>query len=323
MITHRFDQGWGPQYAIKQFEQQLVDQYVSKCHLDTVLINSTWYSQDYHRQVMDALNGLKFDQIVLISMIDAAIPQKQWYQELGCVVREIGYYAGIDFIDFWALAVDKYFERPTFDCTDPLTIDTAYMCLNRKPHWHRKKFYNQLVELGIVEHGLVSLGNDHLLPAKALPVDAGHCVLAPNSGPEQYGIPNDIMSLGHTMNWKRIFLNVVTETQYDISKSYFVSEKIYKPILGMKPFLVVAHGADDWLSQRGFEIFSADFKDISDLDLSQPGNIAPFLACLCNQDSRYFQHKYLALKSKIMYNYTHFAEYVQQQKNIVKQGMSC
>ena len=50
MITHRFDQGWGPQYAIKQFEQQLVDQYMSKCHLDTVLINSTWYSQDYHLQ---------------------------------------------------------------------------------------------------------------------------------------------------------------------------------------------------------------------------------------------------------------------------------
>jgi hypothetical protein len=42
-----------------------------------------------------------------------------------------------------------------------------------------------------------------------LMVDAGQSTLAPNGGPEQHGIANDIMSLGHPTNWNRHFINIV------------------------------------------------------------------------------------------------------------------
>jgi hypothetical protein len=86
---------------------------------------------------------------------------------------------------------------------------------------------------------------------------------------------------------------------------------------------VYAIGADTWLTDRGFETYTKDFQDISNLDLTDPYNTAEFLATLCKQNSTYWQAKFVALKDKIMYNKTHFTEYVKQQKLIVKKGIQC
>jgi hypothetical protein len=132
------------------------------------------------------------------------------------------------------------------------------------------------------------------------------------------------MSLGHRDNWQRHFINIVTETQFDIQQTNFVSEKIYKPIVGMRPFLVYANdGAVAWLTERKFQPYVNDFADITDLDLSHPHNMAPFLKILCDQSLTYWQAKYLALKDKIMYNKIHFTEYVKQQNLIVEKGIQC
>jgi hypothetical protein len=273
--------------------------------------------------VINQLRKLDFDQIILVSMIDASIADPNWYQEFDKPVYTIGYYPGNNTIDFWALTADKHFQYPDFDLLDHKDIDTAYMCLNRKPHWHRRRLYNQLVSLNIVNQGMVSMGGDNSPAQRILAIDAGQSNLAPNSSSEQNGIANDIMSLGHPANWSRCFLNVVTETQFDITSSYFVSEKIYKPIIGCRPFLVHAMGADTWLTARGFETYTKDFQDISNLDLSNPYNIAEFLVTLCGQSSSYWQTKFVALKDKIMYNKTHFTKYVQQQKLIIEKGIQC
>jgi hypothetical protein len=318
-----FDNGWGNNFPAKQFEQDIIDQYLRNNTARTVLINNTWYTQDYHQQVLDQLRTIEFDQIILVSMLDASIAVAKWYQEFNKPVHTIGYYPGKDTIDFWALMVDRYFQKPNFELLDFSNIDTAYMCLNRKPHWHRRHLYNQLVNLNLVDQGIVSMGGNNSLAERTLLIDNGGSNLAPNAGCEQNGIPNDIMSLGHPTNWARCFLNIVTETQFDIAGTYFVSEKIYKPIIGCRPFLVYAIGADGWLTERGFKSYTKDFQDISDLDLSNPHNIPNFLSTLCQQDSQYWQAKYVALNDKIMYNKTHFTEYVKQQKLIVKKGIEC
>jgi hypothetical protein len=323
MIIKTFDNGWGHNFPAKQFEQQIISQHLQHVTARTVLINNTWYTSDYHQQVMNQLKMIDFDQIVLTSMFDASIASPSWYQEFNKPVHTIGYYPGKNTIDFWALMVDKHFQPVNLDLLDSTTIDTAYMCLNRKPHWHRQRLYNQLVNLNIVDQGIVSMGGDNSPPQRTLTVDAGQCNLAPNAGTEQNGIANDIMSLGHPDNWRRCFLNVVTETQFDIAKTHFVSEKIYKPIVGCRPLLIYAIGAETWLTDRGFESYSCDFKDISDLNLADPCNIAEFLVILCKQSLSYWQAKYVALQDKIMYNKTHFTEYVKQQKLIVEKGIQC
>lgn len=327
MIVKTFDQGWGREYPLKQYEQHIVTDLVKHFVASSqkiVIINSVWYTTDMHQQVMTWLGNNDWDQIVLIAMLDAAIPYPDRYKEFDRPVTGIGYYPGVGQVDFCALFVDHFLQAPDHNTLiNAETIDTAYMCLNRKPHWHRQKLYNKLQALDLVTKGIVSMGGNGQAVV-ALAQDRDHDSLAPNATRDHYGIPNDIVSLGHTDNWCKHLVNVVTETFYDINQTGFVSEKIYKPIVGCRPFLVYdPDGGIRWLTDRGFASYTNDFKDISDLDLSLPSNIPKFLLTLCNQTPAYWQKKFIDLQEKILYNKNHFADYVQQQHKLVKQGIPC
>jgi hypothetical protein len=327
MIIKKFDNGWGSVWPLKQFEQSIVDdllQYIAQDTSRTVVINSVWYSAEYHQQVLAWLRNNQLDRIVLVAMIDAAIPRSDWYAEFDCEVISVGYYPGDHSLDFCAVFVDKFLNAPAMDqLTDASRIDTAYMCLNRKPHWHRQKLYNKLQSLDLLQHGMVSMGGSGTA-TRSLDIDTDHDNLAPNASRDHYGIPNDIVSLGHVGNWQRHFVNIVTETFYDINRTGFVSEKIYKPVVGCRPFLVYdPDGGTQWLRDHGFESYVTDFRDITDLDLTDPENLADFLVVLCKQPPQYWQAKYLALQEKILYNKHHFTDYVQHQWIKIKQGIPC
>ena len=328
MIIQKFDNGWGNHLPLKKFEQHIVDTLLRHIAIDqsrTVVINSVWYFNEYHQQVLTWLRNNSVDRIVLVAMLDQAIPQPLQYSEFDCEILTVGYYPGQHAVDFCAIFVNHYLTAPDLPVLlDFSQINTAYMCLNRKPHWHRRKLYNSLTALDIVKHGIVSMGGVDGAASQLLEVDREHDTLAPNAGPEHYGPPNDIVSLGHIKNWQRHLVNIVTETGYDINRSGFVSEKIYKPIVGCRPILVYdPDGGTRWLQDRGFDPYVQDFTDITDLDLTNPDNIAPFLAVLCNQTPAYWQAKCLALQEKILYNKHHFADYVNGQWNKIKQGIPC
>ena len=328
MIIKIFDNGWGNNYPLKRFEQDLVDQMLRSVSNDdsrTIVINSVWYTGDYHEQVMSWLRTNEFDRLILVAMIDAAIPHADWYQEFDITTLTLGYYPGANYLDYWALFVDRFYEIPDrSQLMDPFMIDAPFMCLNRKPHWHRKRLYAKLVELGLDRRGFVTMGSETGVPVKSIDGDVCHRDLAPNSGPEHYGIPNDIVSLGRLDIWQRCFLNVVTETVFDINRNGFVSEKIYKPIVGYRPFLVYdTDGAGKWLTDRGFQHYMDDFRDISDLDLSISSNLPGFLQILSDQESSYFQKKFLDLREKISYNKNRFERYVQDQHDTLEKGIQC
>ena len=327
MIIKSFNNGWGVEWPLKQFEQSIVDSMLSTITQDqsrTVVINSVWYTKEYHQQVLSWLQSNSVDRIVLVAMLDAAIPKPEWYADFDCEVISLGYYPGDYSLDFCALFVDKFLNAPAMDqLTDVSNIDTAYMCLNRKPHWHRQQLYNRLHARDLVKHGIVSMGGQGTA-TRSLDVDREHDDLAPNADRTQYGIPNDIVSLGHMQNWQRHLLNIVTETFYDINQTGFVSEKIYKPIVGCRPFLVYdPDGGTKWLQDRGFEPYVMDFQDITDVDLSLPGHMPSFLSVLCEQTPQYWQAKYLALQEKILYNKQHFDDYVKSQRQLIKKGIPC
>jgi hypothetical protein len=327
MIIKTFDHGWGPEYPLKQYEQSVVASLARpfiESDQRTVMINSVWYTVDMHEQVMAWLRANDWDQMVLIAMLDAAIPYPDRYEEFGRPVTGIGYYPGPGQVDFCALFVDHFLQAPDNNLLlDSTMIDTAYMCLNRKPHWHRQQLYGRLDALDLIAKGIVSMGGAGQA-VTALAQDRDHDTLAPNATRDHYGIPNDIVSLGHQGNWKRHLVNVVTETFYNINQTGFVSEKIYKPIVGCRPFLVYdPDGGTKWLRERGFEPYVQDFQDISDLDLARPYNIPQFLQTLCEQTSAYWQKKFVDLQEKILYNKAHFADYITQQKSIVEKGIPC
>ena len=322
MITKIFNNGWGNDWPITKFEQSIVQQITKTWSEDnscTIVINSTWYTTDYHQQVLAQLKTMSFDRIVLIAMLDPAIPHPDWYAEFDCPVIGIGYYPGQYHVDFWALVLDHYYKPVDIDLLlDSSNIDKAYMCLNRKPHWHRVAWYKQLERHNLLDLGIVTMGGDP--PVRVLSNDVNYQNLTPNAGKEQFGIGNDIVSLGNLQYWTQCLVNIVTETAWNINQTGFVSEKIYKPIVGCRPFLVYdTDGASSWLNKKGFESYIKDFTDISDRDLSNPENMSEFLVDLTKQGPAYYQKKLVDLRDKIMYNKNHFDNYVTN----IKKGIQC
>lgn len=321
MILKEYDIGWGTNWPMKQLEQDIVKKFLAKYYTDdsrTVIINSVWYTGDYHQTVMSELRELKPSHIFVVALLDPPIVQPNWFDELDCKVLGIGYYPGAGYIDYCALFVD-YFYQPVDQSIllSPDKIDTAYMCLNRKPHQHRMRLYQGLDDAGLLDRGLVSMGGD-TVPLRTLNEDCTGQNIAPNGGTEQYGITNDIVSLGNLNNWQRHFVNIVTETIWDIEPSNFVSEKTFKPILGLRPFLIYApNGGVECLRSRGFEPYVNDFSDITDANLCEPYNIPVLLKELCAQSNKYWQMKFLQLKEKLLFNQQRFKEYATQQKNIL------
>jgi len=139
-----------------------------------------------------------------------------------------------------------------------------------------------------------------------------HISYAPESGSD---VPNDIMSLGRTDIWCSHFLNVVTETWWDINRAHLAADKYYKPLAGLRPFLIYAEDMGvKWLTDRKFEIYHNDFTDITDLDLSDHNNLVPFLKTLSSQPQSYYQDKFKSLKDKLLYNKNRFEDYCNEQE---------
>jgi hypothetical protein len=229
----------------------------------------------------------------------------------------VGYYPGPGYIDYCALFVDEFYQPVTQEfLLSADVIDTAYMCLNRKPHVHRLRLYQALTDANLLDRGFVSMGGNP--PIRLLDNDAQGQDIAPNPGRDQYGINNDIVSLGNLNNWQRHFLNIVTETIWDCEPSNFVSEKTFKPVLGLRPFLIYApNGAVECLKSRGLEPYIDDFRDITDADLTQPYNIPVLIAELCKQDASYWRMKFVNLRDKLLHNQDQFKRHVSKQKRIL------
>jgi hypothetical protein len=321
MIVHCHDYGWGPEWPVKQIEREITDQYLAplaRSDLRAVVINSTWYGQEQHQTTMAWLRDHPWDCAILISLLDPAIPYPDWFHEFDRPILAVGGYAGQHHIALWAEVCHRFIQP-----FEEHAIDVPFMCLNRKPHWHRVRLYNQMSVAAVLEQGLVSLGGSSGDSAvKSLSESLVSHDLAPNGS--DHGIVNDVVSLGDPANWRRHFLNIVTETVFEVDAKYFVSEKIFKPMLGQRPFLVYAPGgAGQWLGDHGFETYLEDFQDITDLDLRDPVNMAPFLHTLCVQGPAYWNRKYLDLLPKIQYNLERFDEFVAEQRQRIQQGITC
>ena len=329
MIVKQYDFGWGREWELKQFEKEILDEYL-KPLIDSpkkiVIINSTWYSKEYHAVVAEELRQMDVDAIVLVAFIDCAIPNKSWFSDFDIPVYELGYYDGPHNIDFWSLVCEKYYTKLTFGEVSQCDMSVGYMCLNRKPHWHRVKLIAQLEKFNLLQHGYVSLGseNSNQPQIKLARDSAKENRLAPNAGSDNRGIINDIVTLGSMENWNNHLVNIVTETVYDINSNHFVTEKTWKPIIGFRPFFIYDTDlGSKWLTNRGFETYANDFADLIDGPVNTPNAVLTLLIQLSRQQMPYYKHKLLDLKEKLLYNNICFIQHTDTQKRKIKEGILC
>jgi hypothetical protein len=236
-----------------------------------MVINPTWMHEDNIQQDIKDRNP---DFIICHNFVDPAVPKIFDAIETSGVPYIILGNADQYRIDFWAIVCDLYFQN--YEEHDVAIRDTArkYICLNRKPHPHRMQIVNQLISAGLQDQGYLSLG----LPNNPIVLDEE---FADEQGiKDEYGnlgvdetfvsrqIRNDIFSVGNDNIWRDSYLCLVTETEFSNANpaNFFISEKTWKPIIGMRPFFVYGQPMmRQYLEDQGFDIFS-DIFDYARID---------------------------------------------------------
>lgn len=257
-------------------ERQVID-IVTRCvEADTtnreyLLFLTTFFN---HEKFMRIKNSLA-DVVFLFNGTDSIDPELYWimrtpaWREL-LIDKEVKF-IGSDFADqitcdFWAAVTNQFFKRYQEAEITPTNIRRVFLSYNRKPSPHRRYVLEEYIKHGVDHLGHITLGinsyhnpelDRFVLPPETLTHVAGGEGDAPVD--EHYTlkdlrVANDIFSLGDLDIWNSCFLNVVTETT--VSDTQWTSEKIFKPMIGMRPFFYYGNPAALLrLEKLGFDIF--------------------------------------------------------------------
>ena len=204
--------------------------------VDTVmLVNPTWLLD---RDLAQEIRNAKPDFIICHDLVDPTIPRvKQIIQDSSVPHLFIGNSDQCR-LDFWAMVCDLNFQAYTNNQLQLQLSAKKFMCLNRKPHAHRRILVQYLDQ--VKEQGYLTTGVEYAL----VDADAG-----------DYPIPNDVYTLGDIATWQDAYLNIVTETTFN-NPDFFISEKTWKPIIGLRPFFIYGQPKlRQYLKDQGFDIF--------------------------------------------------------------------
>jgi len=334
-ITFPYSWQYGPE-EIDIFNSTVrqVDDYFSN-HRNLV-INTTWFGPQFDNQewakVVALINqGKEFDNLFLLAVID---PMYLESHDLDLIMDQlkikqlykIGMYADSKYEwNFHSIAVAQLCPKYTNDqllMTDP---EYVFMLYQRKPRLHRLELTNILLAQNYKKHGIVTLGssdsdnrvwgdniNAPLLTINDSPSDYKHNGSCSDFG----GIPNDLVSLGRLDLWQKHFLNIVSETEFDEWKPRFITEKTWKPIIGLRPFVV--HGQRSiysWLRNQGFRTFNHYWSHVPvETDDNQHSNVIGVIDFLRNKTSDELKDMYQDMLPDLLYNRNRYFEFAVEQK---------
>ena len=200
-----------------------------------MLVNPTWLlDRDLAKEIHDAAPEF----IICHDLVDPAIPWvKQIIQDSGVPHLCIGNSDQFR-LDFWAMVCDLHFKSYTNIELRLKTTAKKFMCLNRKPHAHRRVIMQYL---------------DQVKDQGYLTSTASYDLVDPDVA--GYSIPNDVYTLGDISTWQGAYLNIVTETTFN-NDDFFISEKTWKPVIGLRPFFVYGQPKlRQYLKDQGFDTF--------------------------------------------------------------------
>ncbi len=244
-----------------------------------LIINTTWFGSQFNNnewQKALSFSG-NFDNLFLLSVID---PLYLTDVDLDILIKKynfkkiyrIGMFENSDYEwNFHAIVgkdlMPKYKEDVVILDTPPEYI---FMLYQRKPRAHRVEITNLLRNEDLLKHGIVTLGDKSTLnwhqDMEFTPIyidDSADNYKHNGSKKDFGGIPNDLVTVGRLDLWKNHFLNIVSETVFDEWEPLLITEKIWKAMIGLRPFIV--HGNPKtygWLRKNGFRTFNDYWKHI-------------------------------------------------------------
>lgn len=260
----------------------------SQLSVDRVmLVNPVWLLD---RDLAEEIREARPDFIICHVFVDPMISEvKQIIEDSGVPHLFIGNSDQCR-LDFWAIACDLFFKSYTDAELQLQAGARKFMCLNRKPHAHRRIMMQYLEQIKDQGH-LTSVADNKLIDA-----DIG-----------DYTVPNDIYTLGDIATWKDSYLNIVTETVFD-NEEFFISEKTWKPIIGLRPFFVYGQPRlREYLRQQGFDTFE-DLIDYTGCTTEQE-----YAQRAVDTVNKIYPAAYSQLLTRLKHNQQRFRSYVYEQ----------
>lgn len=196
----------------------------------------------------------------------------------------------------------------------------AYLCYQNKPHVHRQILTKTLLDNKLLDKGIVTLGkyNDQEYMFSELtkleidePIDEYY------DGSRGLTKENPY-SLGDINVWRNCFLNVISESSYTSQR--FISEKTYKPIIGMRPFILNGNpNILQYLQEHDFYTFeeywpNVNFRECISME-DTASCIATVLREVCSKSPMEISLMYNEMLPKLRHNRERFFQHAIEQEH--------
>jgi len=300
-----------------------------------LLINTTWFGSQFNNGEWDKalqLSG-EYDNLFLLCVIDPLYliqDEEQLLVDKYNIknVFRIGMFEGSPYEwNFHASVGNTLMPQYTEEQVKMKSADFVYMLYQRKPRRHRIEIANILREQPhLFNRGIVTLGGtakDGVNWHEGLeyePITIDDLPKNYNQTQDDHddfgGVPNDLCTVGRLDLWQNHFLNIVSETEFDEWKPVFLTEKIWKPIIGLRPFHI--HGnprSYQWLRDNGFRTFNHYWKHLSVETDPQHNALMDVINWLCDMPQSEVESIYQDMLPDLRYNKERFKEFSEEQKN--------
>jgi hypothetical protein len=328
---------WGRQEhaLIESVKQQIESTFPNSNNL---LINVTWFGPQFEKSAWHTVQSLiaenkKFDRIFWLSSVDPLyiLPDQFQQIEQDLNANEVYYLGGFDHSQYnfhlSAVATSEDFVHYPESDVLPSQFEKLFLCYNRKPKPHRIQLVEKIYQKKLESNGIVTLGKNDVNynVSQGIETDLfltiddpvenyshnGKFLVHKNFG----GVPYDLCSLGRLDIWQTHFLNIVSETEFYPWDNLFVTEKTWKPIIGMRPFVINGQTKlYKWLRDQGFRTFNhhwahIEMENITELEVHD--SIVTVIEHLITQD---LKQLYQDMLPDLEYNKDRFFEFAQEQK---------
>lgn len=321
--THEID-------CIESLKRQVNMQFSNQRNL---IINLTWFGPQFPNHSWTDYQRLDatYDNLFLLATVDPPMINSQQIAEIvehlgNPQLFKIGNFDTEFQYNFFAPILAQSFKKYTEQDTELKSVRWLYCNYNRKPRSHRVNFVRRLVDSELDKVGIITLGKPNVIydqdPDNKLYFSIGEKVDNYRStghwySDDEFGIPHDVLSLHNLEVWQNHFLHIIGATEFWPWDDIFVSETQWKPIIGLRPFLINGNTRTyAWLRDNGFQTFNhyfpnIEFEDINETQVHDTLIAAVrYLTTLTDKDIvEIYQDMLPALK----HNQSRFYDYAQEQ----------
>lgn len=283
-MIHKHTTGFWEHHVAYPLEQHIIqclwDYYFPEV-THGVILNTTYNFDTSLQWLNDIIDTHQVDAILITSLVDhvsedthlqlCKLAGNNPHIRIQLAGYNPYYFPNYDYVDFWALFMEQHFQQYTDEQLMPTDLKNVFLSYNRKPHRHRIELYESIHGNAqdcqdVSALGVITLGNSldeqgnpaHQYDVISFPENTTGILDQEDLGDDAYGIAGTATALGNLTVWRESFLSVIAETNSSVDHHIpFITEKTYKSILGLRPFVTYGDGGNErYLISNGYRTFT-------------------------------------------------------------------